>query len=171
MPHCAPKSSTTLHYVRVTYVAGNRVEYVGRPVFDLIIRTGDVGTVTRVQDGWVHALWPRSGEHSVPVEKVRPVQPFPSPWWRPEPNTLEALRVELEAEIAPGHVLDRLPVDIRGRCAACDEVLVSVVDGSFALVHLTWSGHREGPPSPRVTARGQFAGYDEALRTHAAEHG
>ena len=154
----------------VTYTVGSPVEYVGLAVFDLIIRTGDIGTVTRVQDGWVHAVWPRSGEHSVPFEKVRPGQALPAPWWRPEPNVLEALRAELEAEIAPGHVLHRLPVDVRARCAACDEVMMSV-DGSFALVHLTWSGHQEGLPYPRVTATGPYAGYDDAVQAHAAGHG
>ena len=54
-----------------TYRTGDRVEYVAAPVFDLIIRTGDVGVVTKVENGWVQATWPRSGEHSVPVDHVR----------------------------------------------------------------------------------------------------
>lgn len=58
---------------RVTYEAGDRVEYIAAPVFDLIIQPGDVGEVTRVNDGWVYATWPRIGEHSVPLEHVRPV--------------------------------------------------------------------------------------------------
>ncbi|CAN5201592.1 hypothetical protein BH11ACT1_BH11ACT1_06310 [soil metagenome] len=53
------------------YAAGDQVEYIAAPVFDLIIQPGDVGEVTRVVDGWVHASWPRSGEHSVPIEHVR----------------------------------------------------------------------------------------------------
>ncbi len=53
---------------------GDLVEYIAEPVFDLIIRPGDVGEVTQVIDGWVYAVWPRSGEHSVPVENVRPVR-------------------------------------------------------------------------------------------------
>jgi len=56
----------------VTYQAGDRVVYIAAPVFDAIIETGNVGTVIRVIDGWVYALWPQSGEHSVPVENVRP---------------------------------------------------------------------------------------------------
>ena len=54
------------------YQPGDRVEYIAAPVFDLIIQTGEIGTVTREVDGWVYAVWPRSGEHSVPVENVRP---------------------------------------------------------------------------------------------------
>lgn len=38
------------------------------------------------------------------------------------------------------------------------------VDGSFALVRLTWSGHQEGLPYPRVTATGPYAEYDDAYR-------
>ena len=53
------------HAFRMTYEAGDAVEYIAEPVFDLIIRTGDVGVVTRVDDDWVFAHWPRSGEHSV----------------------------------------------------------------------------------------------------------
>ena len=53
---------------------GERVEYIGEPVFDGIIWTGDFGRVTRVEGGWVHARWP-GGSHSVPVESVRPAPP------------------------------------------------------------------------------------------------
>ena len=53
------------------YRPGDRVEYIAAPVFDLIIETGEVGVVTKVENGWVHALWPRSGEHSVPLQHVR----------------------------------------------------------------------------------------------------
>lgn len=56
----------------MTYSAGERVEYIAAPVFDLIIEPGDVGIVTRESDGWVFAEWPRSGEHSVPIAHVRP---------------------------------------------------------------------------------------------------
>jgi hypothetical protein len=55
-----------------TYVKGDRVRYIARPVFDLIIETGEVGIVERVDDGWVHAWWPRSGLHSVPEPNVEP---------------------------------------------------------------------------------------------------
>jgi hypothetical protein len=54
---------------------GDRVQYVGAPVFDGIIDTGEIGWVTNVVDGWVHAVWPRSGVHSVPVDAVRLLGP------------------------------------------------------------------------------------------------
>ena len=54
---------------------GDRVEYTGEPVFDGLIATGEVGWVTRVEAGWVFALWPRSGFHSVPVGSVALLAP------------------------------------------------------------------------------------------------
>jgi hypothetical protein len=56
----------------VTYQPGDRVEYIAAPVFDLIITTGEVGVVTVVEGEWVYAIWPRSGQHSVPAAHVRP---------------------------------------------------------------------------------------------------
>ncbi len=53
------------------YQPGDQVKYIAAPVFDLIIETGEVGVVTKVENGWVHASWPRSGEHSVPLQHVR----------------------------------------------------------------------------------------------------
>ena len=47
------------------YVPGDRVEYMGKTIFDLIIETGDIGIVTRVADGWVFAYWSRAGEAGV----------------------------------------------------------------------------------------------------------
>lgn len=66
--------SATCHDRGVALEVGQMVEYIAEPVFDLIIQTGDIGRVTRVENGWVHAVWPRSGEHSVPVVNVRPAQ-------------------------------------------------------------------------------------------------
>ena len=57
------------------YRLGDRVEYIAQPVFDGIIDTGEVGSVIKVEAGWVFARWPRSGVHSVPVENVRPAPP------------------------------------------------------------------------------------------------
>jgi hypothetical protein len=54
---------------------GDRVEYIAEPVFDLIIDTGEIGWVTRVEGDWVVAAWPRSGVHSVPVANVRLLPP------------------------------------------------------------------------------------------------
>lgn len=159
------------HAVRMTYEAGDAVEYIAEPVFDLIIRTGDVGVVTRVDDDWVFAHWPRSGEHSVPLRHVRRAAVLlPEPWWRPDEPAREALLQELLTELSPGHALHRLPVDVQSRCGGCDEVLISVVDGSFALVHLTWSGRQEPPPYPRITMRGPYPDTERGQQLHSQGH-
>ncbi len=54
---------------KIDLVKGTRVVYVASPVFDEIIKTGKVGIVDQVQDGWVFAWWPRSGLHSVPLPR------------------------------------------------------------------------------------------------------
>jgi hypothetical protein len=56
------------------YTKGDEVRYIAQPVFDGIIETGEVGTVERVEDGWVFAWWPRSGLHSVPLKNVVPAR-------------------------------------------------------------------------------------------------
>jgi hypothetical protein len=55
-----------------SYVTGDRVRYLAAPVFDMIIDTGEIGIVERVDGGWVFAWWPRSGLHSVPEANVEP---------------------------------------------------------------------------------------------------
>lgn len=60
---------------RDSFLPGDRVEYIGRPVFDGIIDPGEIGWVTKVEAGWVFAACPRSGVHSVPVGNVRLLPP------------------------------------------------------------------------------------------------
>lgn len=155
----------------MTYEAGDLIEYTAAAVFDLLIRPGDVGTVTRTEGAWVSAVWPRSGEHSVPLEHVREAPVIlPEPWWHPEDANLAAVRSELDSELSVGHALYRVPVDVRARCGGCDEVLLSVVDGTFALVHLTWSGRPEKPPYPRLGVVGPWTEVLAALEDHAGCH-
>jgi hypothetical protein len=58
-----------------SFLRGDRIEYTGARVFDGIISAGDVGWVTKVEGGWVLALWGRSGVHSVPASNVRLLPP------------------------------------------------------------------------------------------------
>jgi len=62
------------HYSRMTFRPGDQVEYIGQTVFDHSIRTGDLG----IEDDWVFAEWPDSGEHSVPLRKREPSRHFPN---------------------------------------------------------------------------------------------
>lgn len=60
---------------------GDLVEYLESGVFDQMIVQGDVGVVTAVANGWVHARWPRTPhEFSVPVEHVRRVEGDGAPY-------------------------------------------------------------------------------------------
>jgi hypothetical protein len=71
----APARGTFASVATDDVLPGDRVEYIGRPVFDGIINTGEIGWVTKVEAGWVFAAWPRSGIHSVPVANVRLLGP------------------------------------------------------------------------------------------------
>jgi hypothetical protein len=64
----------------VSYERGERVRYTAAPVSDLIIQTGDVGVVERVEGHWVYAFWPTSGLHSVPTASVEAVDQLSKPW-------------------------------------------------------------------------------------------
>jgi hypothetical protein len=73
---------------------------------------------------------------------------LPEPWFRPADHQVDALRREALAEIGPGHDLagrNLLPV---AKCSCCDDVVFQVDDGTFAIVHLTWTGHLDRAPSP-----------------------
>jgi len=96
---------------------------------------------------------------------------LPDPWWRPDEAAQKRLLAEVLAEVAPGHPLHGRVVDAPNRCGACDEVLVTVGDGSFAMVHLTWSGHPETPPYPRSSFTGGFVATEVAQTAHADAHG
>ena len=78
-------------------------------------------------------------------------EPLPDPWALAPPDTRTILEAELHIELAEGHPLLDLPVIAIARCHGCDDAVFSIETDPawFALVHLTWSGHRETPPWPR----------------------
>ncbi len=53
------------------------------------------------------------------------------------------------------------------KCAHCDDVAFDLRDGTYAIVHLTWSRQPESPPWPRFT---QVAS-EVDLRAAMSEHG
>ncbi len=67
----------------MAYAKGDRVRYAAAPVFDLIVKTGEVGVVERTEGEWVYAWWPRSGLHGVPSAHVQPADQ-PASLWRIE---------------------------------------------------------------------------------------
>jgi hypothetical protein len=82
---------------------------------------------------------------------------FPDPWWdlsssdATEQDQREAMLAELAKEMTDGHPLHGYAPTVRARCQACDDVVVQLAGGRWALVHLTWSGKAETPPWPRTT--------------------
>ena len=59
-----------------------------------------------------------------------------------------AVGAELSTEIAPGHLLHGRIDRIEAFFLASDDVIVRLVDGTFALLHPTWSQRQETPPFP-----------------------
>ena len=85
-----------------------------------------------------HERLPREAR---PVRDARP--------WR---SHLDRVPVAPHArEFAPGHVLAGRPMVARAARSDQDDVLFEVPGLGYAVVHLTWSGHRESSPSsPRT---------------------
>ncbi|GAB3875449.1 hypothetical protein ACFQ1S_05035 [Kibdelosporangium lantanae] len=74
-----------------------------------------------------------------------------------------AISAELNREIAPGHVTYGKIVRVEGFFEASDDVIVRLVDGTFALVHPTWSRRPESGPYPRTRRLGDAAAAFEAI--------
>ncbi|WP_034620595.1 hypothetical protein [Cellulomonas sp. URHE0023] len=66
-----------------------------------------------------------------------------------------AVGVELSKEIAPGHLLHGRIDRIEASFEASDDVIVRLSDGTFALVHPTWSGRQESPSFPTSRLLGE----------------
>ncbi len=87
-------------------------------------------------------------------------------WWREIEDSPRALAIsdELSREIGPGHPLHGIPLTPWLECGACDDVLVRLGDENVrpetyrvAVVHPTWSRHRESSPWPSTVV------FDQAL--------
>ncbi|XUM21622.1 hypothetical protein ACRAVF_30785 [Bradyrhizobium oligotrophicum S58] len=78
---------------------------------------------------------------------------LPEHWYLLTDDRLRAtFEAELARELAPGHALATLPVRIIAKRDDCDDILVTLNDGRVAVVHLTWSGHREADTRCPTTA-------------------
>lgn len=71
----------------------------------------------------------------------------------------KAFRKQLEVEVARGHVLYGLPVQLIARGNG-DDALFEILDGSsrVAEVHLTWKNGKESLPWPHTTV---YSGVEE----------
>jgi hypothetical protein len=76
---------------------------------------------------------------------------------------------EARAEISDGHELWGRGLVAVAQCRRCDDVLFQVDDDTWAIVHLTWSGHAEPTPWPSTVRLGGFVAVDLAVTQH--KHG
>ena len=76
------------------------------------------------------------------------------------------LEREARAEVGDGHELWGRGLVAVARCQGCDHVLFRVDDGTWAIVHLTWSSHTEPPPWPSTIRLGSFNAVDLAVAKH-----
>lgn len=91
------------------------------------------------------------------------------PWWdlrgggADEESQRDLLLGELRAEVAEGHPLAGVKVEVIGRSEARDDVLVLAEDGRWSVVHLTWKRGPERPPWPSVRFYGSVRALEQAL--------
>jgi hypothetical protein len=97
---------------------------------------------------------------AVPGEEIRNL---PEPWFRPGLESASAVEHEAAAEIGPGHELRGRALAVLARSSGCDEIAVSLDDGTFALVHLTWGRQPEPPPWPLAERVGGYATLETAM--------
>ena len=89
------------------------------------------------------------------------------PWYRPDDAQADGLLREAFREIGPDHELSGNRLRAIAKCAGCDDVIFGLDDGTFAIVHLTWTGRPESPPWPSTRRLGSFT----ALELAADQHG
>ncbi len=94
------------------------------------------------------------------------------PWERIESSGSD-LVTELQKELPPEHSLYGLKVSAIAHRIDCDDVLFQVEDGSFAVVHLTWSGKQDqNVKFPWTTKYSDFDEFiEKALIPDAKEYG
>lgn len=85
---------------------------------------------------------------------MQPDPPLPEPWFRPGPQHAATLEHEARKEIHPGHDLAGHSLTAIAGCSGCDRVAFRLDDGSFAIIHLTWTSRGEEPPWPATQRAG-----------------
>ena len=74
---------------------------------------------------------------------------------------------ELRAEVPRGHALFRVSTDVLARCNGCDDIVVALPGGRFAIVHLTFARRPERLPYPSTIITESWAAAEQAI---LAEH-
>lgn len=92
--------------------------------------------------------------------------------WTPvsDSSIAMALEVELNRELNAGHQLFSLSVKIIGSRVDCDDVLVTVLDGSgrVACVHLTWTASSESRTFPYTTLYDSLETWEAEARSETS---
>jgi hypothetical protein len=97
---------------------------------------------------------------------TRSEQVLPEPWFRPESSQAAGLEREAAVEIAPGHELSGHRLTAVAACEACDSVAFRVDDGTFAVVHLTWTRHQEPAPWPSTQRLSGYIALETVIDAH-----
>ncbi|WP_123814515.1 hypothetical protein [Myceligenerans xiligouense] len=90
-------------------------------------------------------------------------------WWSRDgsdphaDDNFAAVLHEIELELSPDHELAGQIMRVEARFGPSDDVIVSLIDGTFALVHPTWTGRVERPPWPETTRLGDAVAASEAV--------
>jgi hypothetical protein len=84
---------------------------------------------------------------------------LPAGWFASDPKRAASLLAELEREVAPGHVLHRVRVEVVAHREGTDDILCRHLDDRFrfTVIHLTWHRREEiDAQHPAVEADGYF---------------
>ena len=78
--------------------------------------------------------------------------PLPEPWMSANEfdHLGKRLVAELERKVQLGHELAGRKLVPVAKCGVCDDAVFCLDDGTWSIVHLTWSGQAESPPWPRT---------------------
>jgi hypothetical protein len=90
----------------------------------------------------------------------------PAPWFRPGPGQAARLEQEALAEIGPGHELTGHSLTAIAACSGCDRVAVRLDDGTFAIIHLTWTSRQERHPWPATQQAGGYIALETLIDNH-----
>ncbi|MBU1218785.1 hypothetical protein KKF97_03160 [Myxococcota bacterium] len=87
--------------------------------------------------------------HQTEISHIR----WREPWYPVESETEQhSIQIELLKEISPVHPLWGTNPVVLGRHQGCDDVLLILNEGQFAIVHLTWTGKFDQYPDKYPSA-------------------
>lgn len=129
---------------------------IGRSEAGTFVRIVHLPTGTFVFKGPIGEASVVAVRDSLLRELRQKVQDFPTllePWEQfVDEDHRRAFETELATEISEHHPLYGRDVKVVAHRSDCDDLIVELADDRVAVVHLTWSGTREGDPMyPKTT--------------------